>query len=149
MEKEVEHIMKSLVQLIESAANGKKRILNFGQDLVFYRGEIHIIKVIGDYPGMYISEIAQRLNVTRAVISKTMKKLEVRGFIIKKEVEEDKKKLSVYLTKKGQIAYKAHEQFHLENDKEIFEYLENLTERDLLVIKEFLNKANDMTKKHL
>ncbi|MCT4620375.1 MAG: MarR family transcriptional regulator [Marinisporobacter sp.] len=149
MKKQVKDIMKNFVQLIEAAANGKKRVLDFGEDMVFYRGEIHIIKVIGDYPGMYISEIAQRLNVTRAVISKTIKKLENRGFIIKKEVQEDKKKLSVYLTKKGDVAYRAHHQFHLENDKEIFEYLEKLTERDLLVIKEFLNKANDMTKKHI
>lgn len=149
MKKQVKDIMKNFVQLIEAAANGKKRVLDFGEDMVFYRGEIHIIKVIGDYPGMYISEIAQRLNVTRAVISKTIKKLENRGFIIKKEVQEDKKKLSVYLTKKGEVAYRAHHQFHLENDKEIFEYLEKLTERDLLVIKEFLNKANDMTKKHI
>lgn len=149
MKKQVKDLMKSFVQLIESAANNKKRILDFGEDMVFYRGEIHIIKVIGDYPGMYISEIAQRLNVTRAVISKIIKKLEARGFIVKKEIKEDKKKLSVYLTKKGQIAYKAHHQFHLENDKEIFEYLEKLTEKELLVIKEFLDKANNMTKKHI
>ncbi len=84
MKKQVEDIMKNFVQLIESAANGKKRVLDFGEDMIFYRGEIHIIKVIGDHPGMYISEIAQRLNVTRAVISKTLKKLEYRGYIKKR-----------------------------------------------------------------
>ena len=146
---ETENIMKSFVQLIESAANGKKRILDLGDDMTFYRGEIHIIKVVGDYPGMYISEIAQRFNVTRAVISKTIKKLETRGFIIKEEVKADKKKLAVYLTKKGEKAYTAHQQFHLINDKEIFDYLDGLTERELYAVKEFINKAKKMTKEHV
>mgnify|MGYP001242671438 CR=1 FL=1 len=98
---------------------------------------------------MDISEIAQRFNVTRAVISKTIKKLETRGFIIKEEVKADKKKLAVYLTKKGEKAYTAHQQFHLINDKEIFDYLDGLTERELYAVKEFINKAKKMTKEHV
>lgn len=149
MKKEVKHIMKNFVQLIEAAGNGKKRVLNFGEDMIFYRGEIHIIKVVGDYPGLHISEIAHRFNVTRAVISKTIIKLENRGFIEKRGVREDKKKVVVYLTEKGQLAYDAHNQFHLENDQEIFEYLESLNERELLVISEFIDKAKKMTRDHI
>lgn len=36
MKKQVEDIMKNFVQLIESAANGKKRVLDFGEDMIFF-----------------------------------------------------------------------------------------------------------------
>lgn len=149
MKTEVYDVMKNFMQLIESAANGKKRLLDFGEDMIFYRGEIHIIKLVGDYPGMYISEIAQRLHVTRAVVSKTMKKLEERGLIKKVGTAEDKKKLVVYLTEKGQVAHAAHQEFHMENDKEIFDYLEGLSEKELAAVKEFVRQAIKMTQNYI
>ncbi len=59
------------------------------------------------------------------------------------------KKLTVYLTKKGEGAYEAHHAFHMENDREIFDYLEKCDEIELFAIKEFLDKANKMTGNHM
>jgi len=67
-------IMSDFMQLLETIANGKTNVLNFGDGMVFYRGEIHIIKVIGDHPGMFLSEIA------RSVASGKQTKAEILGF---------------------------------------------------------------------
>ncbi len=48
-------IMSEFMQLLETIANGKSNVLDFGDGMVFYRGEIHMIKVIGDHPGMFLS----------------------------------------------------------------------------------------------
>ena len=49
-------IIERYIALIEKIANGKNNTLSFaGKDMTFYRGEIHIIKKIGDDPGIFSS----------------------------------------------------------------------------------------------
>ena len=89
--KNTENLIDLYISLVEKIANGKSKILNFeGEDMSFYRGEIHIIKKIGDSPGIFSSEIARSMGITRAVIHKTLLKLEKRNLIKKKIVRNAK-----------------------------------------------------------
>lgn len=142
-------IQNLFINMVETIANGRNNTLDFeAEDMQFYRGEIHIIKKIGDEEGIYSSEIASRMGVTRAVIHKTLNKLEKRGFIYKLVDENDKKKKKLYLTEKGKEAYRCHEAYHKKYDFEFIEFLENLTEEEYKVIKEFLEKAGSVINKH-
>lgn len=85
-------VVNDFIRLTERIANGKMNVLNFGsEDMTFYRGEIHMIKMVGDRPGIFISEMARNFNVTRAVVAKTINKLVDRGLIRKEEYKNDKK----------------------------------------------------------
>ncbi|MGI5067950.1 MarR family transcriptional regulator [Treponema denticola] len=116
--------------------------------MTFYRGEIHIIKKIGDNPGIFSSEIARDMGITRAVIHKTLLKLEERGFVEKEDDTEDKKRKKLFLTKRGKSAYTAHEKYHQTYDKSFFDFIDSLNEQECLLIDRFLEKANDMIANH-
>ena len=116
--------------------------------MTFYRGEIHIIKKIGDNPGIFSSEIARDMGITRAVIHKTLLKLEERGFVEKEEDTEDKKRKKLFLTKRGQAAYTAHEKYHQTYDKSFFDFIDSLNEQECSLIDRFLEKANEMIANH-
>lgn len=148
METKTYAIMSDFMQLLETIANGKTNVLNFGDDMVFYRGEIHMIKVIGDHPGMFLSEIARCFHVTRAVVSKIILKLERNGYVRKVTDPADKKRVKVYLTERGQVAFQAHEDFHQSNDRDIYKYLEELSEAEREVIAVFLQRARRMVDHH-
>lgn len=142
-------VIHDFIKMTERIANGKTNVLDFGsKELTFYRGEIHIIKMVGDQPGTFISEMARSFNVTRAVIAKTVGKLEKRKFIYKEEDPEDKKRLRLYLTDKGKRAYILHENYHHKFDRPLFAYMESLKEEDLRIIKEFLKLANQLIENH-
>ncbi|MCZ7407055.1 MarR family winged helix-turn-helix transcriptional regulator [Parvimonas micra] len=142
-------VVNSFINLIEKIGNGKTNILDFGsEDMIFYRGEIHIIKMIGDYPGIYSSEIARNFGITRAVVHKTLLKLEKRNLVEKKQDLEDKKKQKLFLTQKGNIAYKYHEDYHEQHDKALFDFIKNLTEEELDIINEFLKHADNLIQNH-
>ncbi|KAJ51692.1 DNA-binding MarR family transcriptional regulator [Clostridium tetanomorphum] len=92
---EKENIVESFICMIEKIANGKMNVLCFGsEDMTFFRGEIHIIKIIGDNSETFSSEIARKLWVTRAVIHKTLIKLQNRDIIFDEIDDVDKKKKS-------------------------------------------------------
>ncbi|MGN9164513.1 MarR family winged helix-turn-helix transcriptional regulator [Tissierellaceae bacterium HCP3S3_D8] len=150
MERLGNEVINSFITLTENIANSRTNVLNFGsEDMTFYRGEIHIIKMIGDYPGIFSSEIARRFGITRAVVYKTLLKLEERELVIKEQDDEDRKRHNLFLTKKGQLAYKYHEEYHNQHDKALFDYLDGLPSDQLESIKGFLEHANNLIQNHV
>ncbi len=141
-------VINDFIRLTERVANGKTNMLNFGSGMTFYRGEIHMIQMVGDCPGIYISEMARAFHITRAVVAKTVRKLESRGLVIKTSDHEDKKRLRLFLTEKGSEAYSLHHQYHQQSDRPLFVYLESLSESELHTLREFLRHANNLVENH-
>jgi DNA-binding MarR family transcriptional regulator len=142
-------IIDDFIKMTERVANGKTNVLDFGTaEMTFYRGEIHILKMVGDHPGIFISEMARNFKITRAVVAKTVKKLEKRGLLIKETDSEDKKRLRLYLTDKGRQAHALHNTYHQQYDQPLFSYLAELNDHDLQIIREFLKRANQLIENH-
>lgn len=142
-------VIRAFIELTEQIANSKTNILNFGsEDMTFYRGEIHIIKMIGDFPGIHSAELARKFGITRPVVHKTLQKLSERGLISKQDDAEDRKRSLLYLTEKGQLAYQEHEKYHNENDKALFDFLADMSGDKLEAIKGFLNHAIGLIQNH-
>ncbi len=149
MEKLETEVINSFITLTENISNSRTNILDFGsEDMTFYRGEIHIIKMIGDYPGIFSSEIARRFGITRAVVHKTLLKLEDRGLVNREPYNDDKKRQKLFLSEKGQLAYRYHEEYHNKYDKVLFDYVAELSDSQLETIKGFLEHASNLIKNH-
>ncbi|WP_313153693.1 MarR family winged helix-turn-helix transcriptional regulator [Lacrimispora sp.] len=142
-------VINSFITLTENISNSRTNVLDFGsEDMTFYRGEIHIIKMIGDHPGIFNSDIARRFGITRAVVHKTLLKLEDRGFVNREPYNDDKKRQKLFLSEKGQLAYRYHEEYHNKYDKVLFDYVAELPNSQLEAIKGFLEHANNLIKNH-
>lgn len=142
-------VVDSFIRLTEKIANSKTNILDFGsEDMTFFRGEIHIIQIIGDHPGTFSSEIARQFGITRAVVHKTLLKLEKRMLVVKTMDESDKKRVRLFLTEKGLHAYHLHREYHNTQDKALFEYIDCLNPVQLEAIQAFLEHANDLIENH-
>ena len=142
-------VIRSFIELTEQIANSKTNILDFGcEEMTFYRGEIHIIKMIGDFPGIHSAELARKFGITRPVVHKTLQKLMERGLIVKKDDPEDKKRSLLYLTEKGWVAYREHEKYHNEQDKALFDFLSDMPGDKLEAVKGFLDHAIGLIKSH-
>ena len=142
-------VINDFIRMTERIANGKTNVLDFGsEDMTFYRGEIHMIKMVGDCPGIFISEMARNFNITRAGVAKTVRKLEERGLLTKEDDLKDKKRLRLFLTDKGRKAYELPQEYHQEFDRPLFAYLEGLEDADLRIIQEFLKHTNSLIENH-
>lgn len=142
-------VITSFISLTEKIANSKTNVLDFGSsDMTFHRGEIHMIKMIGDFPEIYCSELARKLGITRSVVHRTIGILEKRDLIIKVPDEHNKKRFNLVLTDKGKKAYKLHEEYHQTHDQALFTYLEQLNPTELSAVENFLNHATDLIDNH-
>lgn len=143
-----EEIIGQFIRLIESTANKKMKKIDFGRDFQLYRGEIHLIKALGDHPGLSISDISRYFGVSRAVVSKNIGKLEKQGYVKKLTDEQRKNRLLILLTDLGQKAYLQHQSFHEQNDAYMFEFLGTLDEKELKAVSKFLDCAQRMIQNH-
>ncbi|MCG8485759.1 MAG: MarR family transcriptional regulator [Clostridia bacterium] len=148
-----EYIKKKVIEnyatLVEKAARTADKPNQFDTDVEIFRSEIHIINVIGNKKDIHISEIARKFGVTKGAISKTIKKLEKKELVEKIIDKTNQSRVLVALTEKGLKAYHSHEKYHNEYDKDLFGYLDNLTEYELDILNTFLEKANEMAERHL
>ena len=137
---------QSLMQLAKSFDRAPRR---FGTDDLLPHSEIHLIEIIGDNKGLSVTEIAGCLNITKGAVSQTLKKLESKGYTIKKPHPENLSRAVVSLTAKGQTAFWAHKDWHEQMDGGFARYLKELDKDDLRIIAEFLEKIETFLTRRL
>ncbi len=91
---------------------GDRMTLSYGTDVKIHGSEIHMICHIKHNPGSHISGIARAIKVTRGAVSQIVMKLEKKGLVRKVENPENKRRLDLVLTEKGEKAYIGHQKLH-------------------------------------
>lgn len=102
--------------------------------------EVHVLEAISKTEEPTMTNIANRLRVTVGTLTTAMNRLVAKGYASRIREKEDKRKVIVSLTKKGQEVLDIHNQFHeemldatfadmkLDEDEVLLQSLENLSE---------------------
>lgn len=101
--------------------------------------EIHTIAAIGMYRARKMSEVAADLNITVGALTSAINNLVKKGYVIRERDDSDRRLVKISLTKRGKLAYRIHEKFHLDMVKET---LKGLTEKENILV-DSLKKLND------
>lgn len=149
MEKNLKMTIEKFMTMTEKIARAGKNPHNYGTDVNIYRSEIHIIKLIGDYADLHVSEIARKFGVTKGAISQSLKKLERKGLVEKYVDQTNNTRLLVRLTNIGRVAYLTHEEYHKELDEDFFLYLSQLNQQELEILQIFIKKVSEMAGRHI
>jgi DNA-binding MarR family transcriptional regulator len=76
------------------------------------RTEMHTLEVIEGSEYVTLTQIADKLSVTKATASVTVKRLVKKGFVKKVKEENDKRISTLKLTQKGEDSCGKHNEFH-------------------------------------
>lgn len=76
--------------------------------------EIHTIEAIGMYGSKTMSEITAKLEITMGTLTTAIDKLIKKGYVERSRSNTDRRIVNVSLLKRGKLAYRIHEKFHLE-----------------------------------
>ncbi|MDL2214091.1 MarR family transcriptional regulator [Clostridia bacterium OttesenSCG-928-O13] len=139
-----QQVILSTIELMEQISNNKTNAVTLAGGATFYRGESHVLKIIGEEPGIFSSEIARRFSVTRAAVQKILARLEDRGLIIKKMGEGDKKKIQLYLTEGGREALDMLVAHQMQINTAFFASISTMTAAELDIVNRFLAMTKDV-----
>ena len=105
--------------------------------------EIHTIEAVGLYGSKTMSEIASSLEITMGTLTTAVDKLIKKGYLERSRSNTDRRIVNVTLSKRGKLAYRIHEKFHLDIVKQI---MMDFTpeEEEILLVKVRMNmKCNN------
>lgn len=104
--------------------------------------EIHTIDAIGLYGSKTMSEVAASLEITMGTLTTAVDKLIKKGYVERNRSDTDRRIVNICLTKRGKLAYRIHEKFHMDMVKAI---MEDFTPEEEEILLKALSKLN----KHL
>lgn len=76
--------------------------------------EMHLIEIVGSATeeGVTISELAERLHVSRPSVTVAVNKLQRKGFVTKRDCEKDGRVVRVFLPAEGKKIFAYHKYYH-------------------------------------
>ncbi len=109
----------------------------------FSYSEIHTIAAIGDLEEPNVTNIADRMNVTRGAISKIAKRLQEQGLIEAYRREGNKQKVFFRLAESGRVLYDEHEKRHELWLKRDNAFLAQFGEQTIEQVESFMRAFNE------
>lgn len=95
--------------------------------------EIHTIDAIGLYGSKTMSETASELQITIGTLTTAIDKLIRKDYVVRERSNMDRRIVNISLTKRGKLAYRIHEKFHIDMVKSIIDGFTEGEEETLVV----------------
>ncbi|NUU60077.1 MarR family transcriptional regulator [Paenibacillus agri] len=104
---------------------------------------VHVIDCIGNNEPINNTALAEKMDLTKASITKITTKLLEDDFIERIRLNDNKKEIHFRLTAKAQELYVLHAKLHKEEQDRYFRFLERYTSEELSFIKRFYQDMID------
>ncbi len=107
-------INKMLVEVYDDVNHIEEYSIKSGAFKDLSITEIHTIEAVGLYGSKTMSEVAAELEITMGTLTAAVDKLIKKGYVERSRSNTDRRIVNVNLTKRGKLAYRIHEKFHLD-----------------------------------
>lgn len=146
MERTKELLNEVLVEVFNQIMfNEEKNLIkDVGKDITIR--DIHVIEEIAKNVKLGNSAsniVAKSLNITAGTLTTAIKRLESKGYVVRKSDEKDKRFSKLFLTEKGEKVNKLHMAFH---KKMVDKILQNVTIEEEKLLIDLLSKVIDFFK---
>lgn len=143
MKEKLLEINKILVEIYDDVIKIEEYSIKNGEFKDLSITEIHTIEAVGLYGSRTMSEIASKLDITMGTLTTAIDKLIKKGYVERSRSQIDRRIVNVSLTKRGKLAYRIHDKFHLDMVKEMINDF-SIEEEEILLIA--LRKLNNHLK---
>lgn len=134
---------KKIIELYFESIRGfnefEKNPHDFGTGDLLFGSEIHTIQKIGYNQNINLTDLADKLNISKSAVSKFTKRLLNKDLITKTRKLNNDKEVVFNLTNKGLTAFTTHEKFEEEMFKSIKNLINDFSEEQSLFMESFLS----------
>lgn len=132
-------LVEKLYKITNIVNEEMKTAWDYGVGFPLYHSEVQLLEVINNHEGANASELAKVLGVTCGAIGQVTKKLMSKALIESYQLPDNKKEIYFRLTDLGRSASVGHQKHHEMLNAGIYNYLDQLKERDLQKLTELFD----------
>ncbi|MCK4551583.1 MAG: winged helix-turn-helix transcriptional regulator [Tenericutes bacterium] len=136
--KSYENVIALYFKSLEAFKEFERIPRKFGTGDLLYHSEIHTLQAIGSHIKINLTDLSERLNISKSGTSKFIAKLLKKNLITKSKLFNNNKEVVFALTEKGTIAYNAHEKFSKKTFESIYNLLSHLEDDQIEFLESFL-----------
>lgn len=124
MNGELQNLIDQFLKILHLYAVINRKPKDYGTGDLLYLTEIHTLTMVARNRRINMTRLAEMMGVTKGAISQTIRKLVIKGLIVK-ENSTNRKEFNLSLSPKGERVMKAQESLQ----KEIFSFAATLYEK--------------------
>lgn len=94
--------------------------------------EIHVLSCVGDNEPINVTSIAEKMNTTKATVSRISTKLLGAGFLHRTQLSDNKKEVYFRLTPAGKKLHNLHKYYHQKAEQRFLSFFDRYTEEEIL-----------------
>lgn len=140
MKEKLVQINKMLVEVYDDIIHIEEFSIKSGAFKDLSITEIHTVEAVGLYGSKTMSEVTTLLEITMGTLTTAVDKLIKKGYMERSRSSTDRRIVNINLTKRGKLAYRIHEKFHLDMVESIMLDFTTEEEEILLTALSKLNK---------
>lgn len=142
-------ICLQLMQITNLRSQLEEKTISFAAKIKMTPREIHTIQAIGEHQSLNVKEIGEYFKVSKSAASQMLKKLTDKGFIEKFNPPHSNKELQIKLTKLGEQAFQAHQQFHQKHMNDLVKSLDAFSSKEMITTADLLKIIGTTIEKRL
>ena len=117
-----EEILRVLHRVVGRVSAMQQTPREYGTGIPLYGSEIHTVQAIGKSIGINVTQLAEKMVVTKGAVSQMVSKLVEKGMVRKEHAQDNAKEVVLDLTELGWIGFRNHERFDMEVLDSVREY---------------------------
>ena len=123
--------------------------IDHGTGDLLYASEINTLEIIGKFPGINLTQLAEKKGVTKSAVSQIVAKLVKKHLVTKNQSPNHEKVFFLELTNSGEIAFENHEKFHEKYDLPMIEKLSGMNDKQFDQVAEIFEMLESTIDKYL
>lgn len=120
-------LKETFLRVISKFKALEKIPVDHGTGDLLYASEVNTLEVIGKFPGINLTQLAQRRGVTKGAVSQIVAKLVKKKLVARTQAPDNDKVVLLVLTGKGEVVFENHELFHRKYDAQIIAKLAGMS----------------------
>lgn len=137
-------LTEQLFSVMKLLQEEQKKPKDYGVGKPLYSSEIKLIDAVHQYPHVKVSELSQKLSITKSAVTQLAEKLIERGLIETYQIDGNKKEKYFRLTQLGETARKKRLQFYAQQNASLCTYYCTLSDEEQEIISRFLDQLQEI-----
>ncbi|AOP14795.1 MULTISPECIES: MarR family transcriptional regulator [Bacillus] len=114
------------------SAEMKKMEREFGAEMRLNMSDIHTISCIGDHEPINVTSISEKMEFSKATVSRITAKLTEKGLVSKTQLSDNKKEIYFRLSHKGRSIHHLHQREHDKIEQRFKRFLSRYSSDEIL-----------------
>lgn len=144
-EAQVRALMNDFCSLTERLSRQRNTPVAIEGSVPVTKASLHLLETVGTHPSERMTDVAQRMEITKGAVSQLATRLQAEGPLDKRQAHGSARDIYLVLTPEGQHLYKASTHLNKMIEDEIFDTFSQMRDEDIDRLRAMVDRIGELT----